>query len=287
MSGVQTGLPPSRFILWKLANFVLSPLIYLNNKYGFKYRIDYVRNYVREFGVVEAFNLQRRLNQASSTNNYLQVNVPGILFPLTVRRGTADSSTFDSVFVWKQYGIELPEGSKTIFDCGANIGLASVWFANVCPAAKIVAIEPQKDNYELLRRNCEPYSNVVLHQAALWNRIGELNLCDSSVRVDSYQYTEGTGDSSQRVAAYDIPWLMAHYDLATIDVLKMDVEGAEQVIFSEACHAWLDNVRMLIIEIHGPEARATFETAISKSNFNWDHTRHGENDVLRRGSRRK
>ncbi len=284
MSSVQPRLATTPVNLGKLANFVLAAIIHLNRKYGLKYRVDYIRNYLREFGPVAGLNLYRRLNRDSAANTHLEVSVKGISFPVTVRPGTADSSTFDSVFIWKQYELPLPANSKNIFDCGANIGLASAWFANVCPGAQIVALEPQLDNYELLKSNCRHYANITAHQAALWNRVGELNLCDSTVRVDSYQYTEGDGDSSERVAAYDVPSLMALHNVATIDVLKIDIEGAETVVFDEACHDWLDKVRMLIIEMHSDEARVGFEAVISQSNFHWTHTKHGENDVLLRGS---
>jgi FkbM family methyltransferase len=287
MSSAPSSLATNPVNLGKLAKFVLAPIIHLNRKYGLKYRIDYIRNYVKEFGPVAGLNLYRRLNRTSAANTHFEVSVKTMSFPVAVRPGTADSSTFDSVFIWKQYDLPLPAGTKIIFDCGANIGLASAWFANVCPGARIVALEPQLDNYELLKSNCRYYANITTHQAALWNRVGELSLCDSTVRVDSYQYTDGEGDSSERVAAYDVSTLMALHNVSTIDVLKIDIEGAETVVFDEPCQAWLDKVRMLIIEIHGDEARTAFEAVISQSNFQWTHTTHGENDVLLRGPSRK
>jgi len=45
-----------------------------------------------------------------------------------------------------------------IIDCGANIGCASVWFATQYPKARILAVEPDPDNFRMLVRNSKPYA---------------------------------------------------------------------------------------------------------------------------------
>ena len=59
----------------------------------------------------------------------------------------------------KEYDFAVDRPS-VIIDAGANIGLASIWFASKFPEARILAIEPEKSNYELLVRNVEPLHHV-------------------------------------------------------------------------------------------------------------------------------
>ena len=69
-----------------------------------------------------------------------------------------------------------------IIDAGANVGLSAVFYANRFPNARIIAIEPEPSNYEMLKRNVVPYSNVTPVQAALWKENGPLRLFDTGGR---------------------------------------------------------------------------------------------------------
>ena len=57
-------------------------------------------------------------------------------------------------------------------------GFASIYFANKYPGAKIIAIEPEQSNFELLKDNIAPYPNIIPIQAALWHKNEEINLID-------------------------------------------------------------------------------------------------------------
>jgi len=61
-----------------------------------------------------------------------------------------------------------------IVDAGANIGLASICFANKYANATIIAVEPEQSNFELLEENVAPYPNIVPVQAALWYEDSEV-----------------------------------------------------------------------------------------------------------------
>ena len=63
-------------------------------------------------------------------------------------------------------------------DAGANIGLASILFANRFPQAKIFAIEPEHDNFNLLADNVCTYDNIVPLHAALWGENATIHLTD-------------------------------------------------------------------------------------------------------------
>ena len=49
----------------------------------------------------------------------------------------------------------IREIHQLYIDAGANIGLTSIYFANKFPNAKIVALEPEIDNYIILQKNIQ------------------------------------------------------------------------------------------------------------------------------------
>src|SRR5689334_9097667 len=95
---------------------------------------------------------------------------------LNVRRNAWDTFTFYEVFLKRVYraGLPLPQGA-TVVDCGANIGLASAYFALHTPNIRITAVEPEPTNFSLLERNLAGI-NANLHRAVLTDRPGEVLL---------------------------------------------------------------------------------------------------------------
>ena len=95
----------------------------------------------------------------------------------TLRGGTTDLNCFEKVFRHLEYNSPFhSEDPALIVDGGANIGTATLYFALKYPSAKIIAIEPELENFKLLARNCAGLPNVELRQAALWPTSEKLEL---------------------------------------------------------------------------------------------------------------
>lgn len=181
------------------------------------------------------------------------VSVPGIQHPVYLRLRSSDVSVLQQVLIIAEYELEVCLHPRVIVDAGANIGLTSVFFANKYPDAKIVAIEPEPMNYELLLKNTAPYSNIIAVQAALWNVSTELALIDSG--LGSYGFQTHAGGISghpgmvRYVPSITMYKLMKDYQLDHIDILKIDIEGAEKEVFENAT-PWIDQVRAIQVETH-------------------------------------
>src|SRR6476660_2675755 len=65
----------------------------------------------------------------------------GIQNPIHIRLRTTDASIYSSILLGGEYAFDLPFSPKIIVDAGANIGMASIYFAHRYPEAKIIAIE--------------------------------------------------------------------------------------------------------------------------------------------------
>lgn len=133
--------------------------------------------------------------------------------------------------------------TPVIFDCGAHIGLASMFFKEHCPGARIHAYEADPAIAELCRANLTAcgFGDVEVTAAAVWTH-------DNGVRFAV------SGDDSGHVAGsgeHDVPSIRLRDVLtaAPVDLLKLDIEGAEFDVLAD-CGDALRNVQRLIVEIH-------------------------------------
>jgi FkbM family methyltransferase len=152
---------------------------------------------------------------------------------------------------------------KLVVDGGANIGLTAFYLSVLFPNAKVIGYEPDESNIRQARRNLwlNDARNVELRHAALWGRSQALTVqrpdgqfADYSVKVDEVSPAGQVGDCVPGVTLADI---LDSEGAEYIDVLKLDVEGAEQQLFSTEAVPWMDRVHYLSVEPH--EGASTFE----------------------------
>ena len=172
--------------------------------------------------------------------------------PLLIRTNTPDLEVAIDCLVHGEYErVESPD-CHTIVDAGAHIGVASLYFARRFPGALIIAVEPERENYDLLVRNTAESPNIVAINSAIWSDSRPRQLRDRS--TGSWGYTIAVSENptipmAQLVPCVTIESLMRDHGLAGIDILKMDVEGSEKAIL-EASNSWIDRVAVLTIELH-------------------------------------
>jgi FkbM family methyltransferase len=232
------------------------------------------RKYVHRFGWgpgMAAFGALAGLKRG-----VVEVTVAGLRAPVAIRRGTSDVSTFEQVFIEQEYEIPLDFEPATIVDAGANVGLASVLFASRYPSARIIAIEPDIDNFAMLERNTRAYPNVIALRAALWGRAGALRIANPGDEPWAFRIEEANDGG---VAAVTVEELLGILGTEQLDVLKMDIEGAEAEVMAHSV-PWIDCVGVLITELHTREAASAFFRAIDGRGF--DVSARGENTVARR-----
>jgi FkbM family methyltransferase len=180
----------------------------------------------------------------------IAVSINGISHPMHLRLRTTDVSLFEEIIVNSEYSFEPSISPKIIVDAGANIGATSVYFANKFPRAKIIAVEPEQSNFEMLKKNASYYPNIVPVQAALWRENKKLSLANPGTGNWGYQTRERNGGGvDPEVDGITIDRLMERYHCDYIDILKVDIEGAEKEVF-ENPGAWIGKVGGIIIELH-------------------------------------
>lgn len=179
-------------------------------------------------------------------------NMPGIKFPICLRIATTDASVCKQVFMEQHYNFSLPAKPKVIVDAGANIGFSAVFFANKYPDAIIIALEPEESNFKLLKKNVSPYAQIIPLNGALWKDNSLLCLIDPRHGHHGFQTAEKIDDGCLGmgfVQAMTLDSLMNRMDLEFVDILKIDIEGAEKEVF-ESSLKWINKVGVIMAELH-------------------------------------
>ena len=245
-----------------------------------------VRYYLRLFGIPGIVLYLRELK--SRKGDLFQLRLPGVAHPLHARFKTTDLSMIKQVLFEKEYDFNMKPVPAVIVDVGANIGAAAIYFANKFPGAKIFALEPEAANFRLLQQNVLAYSNITPIHAALWSKECTLEITNAfaSEREAAYVTREaasGMADagSRQNVQTMHMAGILKQYDISYVDLLKIDIEGAEREVF-ENQPEWLSKVGVIAIELHDrikPGCSRSFYQAVGDFPFEGVS---GENIVVAR-----
>jgi FkbM family methyltransferase len=133
-----------------------------------------------------------------------------------------------------------------ILDCGSNIGCTVLNYKRLFPQARIVAFEPDPQFAPILRRNLElnGAQDVTVIEAAVWTDDCELGwFCEGA--DGSRVVNKSAQSESARVRAVDL----AQYISEPVDLLKVDIEGAEFHVIPHLGER-LRNVKNILVECH-------------------------------------
>jgi FkbM family methyltransferase len=126
-----------------------------------------------------------------------------------------------------------------IIDAGANIGASAVYFALAFPHALIVAIEPEEENFRLLKQNTVGL-RVHCVQAALASSQGNAKVIDPGEGHWGYR-TEAVG-AGPGVPCVTIPEIFEMARPRFPFIVKIDIEGAESDVFARNT-SWVARTR--------------------------------------------
>lgn len=224
-------------------------------------------NYLRRFGLWNGlrllFQIERRLPLRSShIRKYaLEKGWPAVYLRDTV----GDHAIFWQCLVTNQYDIDrFPQTQRLIasydaalaagktpliIDCGANIGLASVWFHHRFPKAHIVAVEPDTENFALLARNtahCEGRITRLL--GGVWPEPGWLCIENPQQGSADFQVVSVDRGTAGAIRAYSIAEIMEMSGASDILICKIDIEGSQAPLFENHTE-WVEHTQLITLEL--------------------------------------
>ncbi len=163
---------------------------------------------------------------------------------------------FSEIFVRSQYWVDCPNDRPLIFDCGANIGLATIFFKWRYPHSSIHCFEPDRRTFELLTRNVEAnrLPDVHLHNVALSNAVGTVELFVAARRAGSLLMSMDPlriPEPDVQKTVVDSTKLSLLVNGRKVDLVKMDVEGAERLVVADLVESGsIGMVNELVVEYH-------------------------------------
>ena len=173
--------------------------------------------------------------------------------PLVWDRSELDVIT--EVFVLRHYEPAADSDAKVILDLGSNIGLSVLYFHICCPEALIVAVEPDPETFRRLELNTKRLSRVRLVNVAVAGESGTVELYSSAHSWEASLYPRAGLNLQRRVPAVTLDDLLGSLRLSDVDVVKMDIEGAETDVLPSA--RVIQSARVIVFEFHAEHARTT------------------------------
>lgn len=194
-----------------------------------------------------------RLVRTPGYNRERSVRLAGWTLHYRFNRG--DLQSLREVIVEEVYRCALPRPARTLLDLGANIGLTSLWLSrHACGTSgpvQVLAVEPVADNARMTRLNFR--ANAVpgdVVQAAAGLEDGEAWF---AARAESNLGGLSAQPTGLRVPVLGIRSLLARFPGGRVDLVKMDIEGAEAALLGPDA-GWLVQVGALLVEWHDDRA---------------------------------
>jgi len=159
---------------------------------------------------------------------------------------------YREIFVNEEYLFPCDIETPVIFDCGANIGMATLFFKWLFPRSRITAFEPDPTTFRVLRRNVDEnrLSDVAVHNVALWSENGVVPFFVPEDQLGSLMMS--TNRSRKQGKQIMVPSRkLSDYIDGPIDLLKLDIEGAEHEVVCDLVQSGkLEQVQHLVVEYH-------------------------------------
>ncbi len=164
-------------------------------------------------------------------------------------------SLYEEIFKQRTYYVDLDTNTPLIVDCGAHIGMTTLYLHKLYPHATFICIEPDPRNLSYLTQNLaeNQVENVTIVPKAVVGKFEKRKTipfyASPRLGVFSSIHTGGwTGDQEGSTVEVETTTLSS-YLTKPVDLLKIDIEGMETEVIWEAQYL-LHNVRHVMIEFH-------------------------------------
>jgi FkbM family methyltransferase len=184
------------------------------------------------------------------------------------------------VFRDREYKFISENKTPFIIDCGCHIGLSIIYFKGLYPEAEILGFEPNPENFEILKKNIKvnKFTNVKVINAALSDTNGEDYLRISIRKERPWTWKDtiinnmwGNEEKNKKIKVRTVK--LSTYVAKPVDLLKLDIEGSEQIVLREI-EEKLPLIKRINMEFHStPSSRdinnfTIVEELLRRNSFN-------------------
>lgn len=195
----------------------------------------------------------------------LTVRFRGKSIPVRVRGKSIDLELIQLILREEsEYRLPVSLQPRVIFDVGANIGITALYFACVYPEARIFCFEPLPDNVELLQYNTASFADrITIIPKGLSDRIGAFPYRRSNDPANlgggGFHCVSHNHNQTLQLPVTTASHVCRELGVRKVDVFKIDTEGAELAVLKGIAPEILDQVSVLIGELHGVDDYAFLE----------------------------
>ena len=179
-------------------------------------------------------------------------------------RESIDSYTADQIYTYEEYDLKflkryselntfyknlvLSNKKPLIIDAGANIGCSSYYFATEFDKSYVIAIEPESNNYLMLKKNCSKLKNICFMNKAIGSENSYVEI--ENLNVDNNAFiTKKINKNSNSIEMISVDNILSNNTDCYPFIIKLDIEGSEEELFSNNV-SWVDKFPIIIIEFH-------------------------------------
>lgn len=189
--------------------------------------------------------------------NYAEINFKGKILALPIR-DTADQSVCEEIFTDRLYrrAEELIRGSDLIIDIGAHAGFFSIYARDLNAKAPIIALEPERKNFQALQTNLElaKIDNCEMISAAVVSEDFGATKTKLYLAPDSHNHSTWPNEK------YKVEYVLAKKISEMVEgrsekkiFVKIDIEGAEKILLPEWNRQTLGRISYIVLEYHNSE----------------------------------
>lgn len=158
---------------------------------------------------------------------------------------------YREIFVRQYYYFRARTDTPVILDCGANIGMASLYFKWLYPRSMVRAFEPDPTTFGLLTQNmAQNHLDVETFNCALWDTDADVDFFSDSNSPGSLLMS--TSMSQAKGKPIKVPARkLSDFIQGEVDFVKVDVEGAEDRVLGDLVQSGkIGAVRQMVFEYH-------------------------------------
>jgi len=202
---------------------------------------------------------------------------------MTLRDQASDVIIFREIFFDREYQACTTLGfdPTSIYDIGANVGLAAAYFRARWPDSMIVGFEPAKSEFTVAERNYARLGAARLFQMAVGSEDGEVAFETHPQRSGGQHVVSGSGRPAAAAADDDddddgweqvqvrmrrLDAMIERCELPRPDLIKIDVEGHEVEVL-EGLGQYLGVARGVLLETHSPELHENCRNRLLAAGF--------------------
>lgn len=161
---------------------------------------------------------------------------------------------FDGIYLDVVNMLKHTKTDPVIVDIGANIGVVTQYLREY---GKVYSVEPSKEHFEALKQNKEfnHWDNVEIYNYAIADKDGEADLRLNAGNRTSHSIVFKTGENedSDHVKTRSLMSFFKEAGIKHVDFMKLDVEGAEDLILPSEDFAQASKmIDCIEIEFHFP-----------------------------------